>query len=63
MKFFICVIISFASMAFGMYLLIHDEFKTVAISAFATNVITFWTEAPKIKSDGTLRQPAGVGQI
>lgn len=53
MKFLVCVAISFISMGFGMYLLISDKFKTVAISAFATslitNVITFWVDSPKIK--------------
>lgn len=54
-KFFVCVIISFTSMAFGIYLLIHDEFKNTAVSTFAvsliTNVISFWVSPPEIKSD------------
>jgi hypothetical protein len=54
-KFFMCVILSLAAFAFGIYLLVHDEFKTVSISAFATGLITntiaFWLESPKLKTE------------
>ena len=53
-KVFMCMVLSFISVSFGMYLLIDDKFKTVAISAFATSLITntimFWLDSPKIKN-------------
>ena len=54
MKFFMCMAISFISMAFGMYLLITDKFKTTSVSTFGvsfiTNTIMFWLDSPKISS-------------
>lgn len=54
-KFVICCLISLATMALGVGLIIADRFKTQAISTFATNLIilnlTFWLEPPKFSSD------------
>lgn len=52
MKFVICSVISLATIALGMVLLLVDRFKNLTITTFATNLITlnltFWLEPPRI---------------